>query len=264
MAHCGHCGAELAPGDEFCEACGAAVAPGHPDGQAPSEGSSGSTVRTALVAVVIVLGLLAVGGIVWGLMTLPMFSTIELVSSATTGLDATGTADSTAAATEGPIVVAPPVPTVVPSVVATPPTTPATGATATASAAEVKQITKIAGINSTSKPKKIELDYVQLLTGPAAETAAAAHGDEVTNDYYVVNDSKKIKTFPVSKSVVVVLHPGEGAEYKHTFSLAEFKTLYETSNEKVVAGRHYLVADSLFYVTIKNGVITHIENLWTP
>jgi hypothetical protein len=153
---------------------------------------------------------------------------------------------------------------VVPSVVATPPATPPTGTTTTAAAGEVKQITKIAGIHNTSKPKKIDLDYVQLLTGPAAETAAAAHGDEVTNDYYVVNDNKKLRTFPVSKSVVVVLHPGEGAEYKHTFSFADFRTLYETSNEKVVGGRHYLIADSLFYVTMKNGVVTRIENLWTP
>jgi hypothetical protein len=42
------------------------------------------------------------------------------------------------------------------------------------------------------------------LTGAAAASAAKAHGQTVEDDYFIVNDNKLIRTFPVATTVTVV------------------------------------------------------------
>jgi hypothetical protein len=41
-------------------------------------------------------------------------------------------------------------------------------------------------------------DLACYYTGPIAETIAAGRGDEVNNDYYVVNDNPTLRTVPVA------------------------------------------------------------------
>lgn len=55
----------------------------------------------------------------------------------------------------------------------------------------------------------VSFDPVDLLTGQAAQDAAAAHGDEVDNDYYLVNDDKSLIQLPViPDSQVSILQDG--------------------------------------------------------
>jgi hypothetical protein len=51
---------------------------------------------------------------------------------------------------------------------------------------------------------KLTFDRATLLTGKAAAAAAKAHGQQVDDDYFIVNDNPLIRTFPLSPSVVVV------------------------------------------------------------
>ena len=51
---------------------------------------------------------------------------------------------------------------------------------------------------------KLQFDRAQFLTGEAAQKAAKAHGDTAENDYYVVNDSKVLRTLVFSAACEVV------------------------------------------------------------
>lgn len=107
-------------------------------------------------------------------------------------------------------------------------------------------------------------DYVQFLTGSAAEKAAKKHGDTVENDYYVVNDNSAKRTIPVAAGVTIVLHPGDGPQFKRTFTLAQFEDLMD-STFATYGGKTYMWSDdTTFYVNVKNGKITRIENQWVP
>jgi hypothetical protein len=110
----------------------------------------------------------------------------------------------------------------------------------------------------------VTLDYVQFLTGAAADKAAKAHGTTVENDYYIVNDNKKLRVFPVASDVSIVLHPGNGPQFSRDFTLAEFKKLVSTG-EATYGGQLFGYDDvTTFYVDVKFGKVVRIENLWTP
>jgi hypothetical protein len=110
----------------------------------------------------------------------------------------------------------------------------------------------------------VTLDYVQFLTGAAADKAAKAHGTTVENGYYIVNDNKKLRVFPVASDVSIVLHPGNGPQDSRDFTLAEFKSLV-SSGEATYGGQLFGWDDvTTYYVDVKNGKVVRIENLWTP
>jgi hypothetical protein len=112
--------------------------------------------------------------------------------------------------------------------------------------------------------RTLTFDYMQFLTGTAAEKAAAKHGDTVENDYYVLNENTKKRTFPVASAVIIVLHPGEGPNYKRTFTFAEFRQLMDDGS-LTKAGKNYSWSkETIFNVNVKKGQVVRIENLWVP
>ena len=110
----------------------------------------------------------------------------------------------------------------------------------------------------------LTFDYVQFLTGSAADKAAKAHNDTVENDYYVVNDNKKLRTFPVSSAVVIVLHPGNGPQFHRNFTWAEFKSLMQTHTATYGGDMYDWSAETIYYINIKNGKVTRVEQQWVP
>lgn len=60
---------------------------------------------------------------------------------------------------------------------------------------------------TSGKPGTIVLDYAEYLTGKKAADAAKARGDESPppNDYYIVNDNTKLRTFKISPDAKVRL-----------------------------------------------------------
>jgi hypothetical protein len=110
----------------------------------------------------------------------------------------------------------------------------------------------------------ITFDYVQFLTGDAAEKAAKAHGQEAENDYFVVNDNPKLRTFPVSSSAVIKLHPAEDPSFTRDFSFSELKTLI-AAGSKTYGGKHYYwMSEATYYVNVEDGKVTRVENQWVP
>lgn len=209
--------------------------------------------RTALLGVVMLVGVLALTG---------CFPS----KSASTS---TGSADSTGSATATTGVAA--TTATVPSAVET--------ATTVVTEPEPAAVTKPTSniTNVTRQPTWIvksgvgdkgahtlTCDYVQFLTGSAAEKAAKKLGDTVENDYYVVNDNSMKRTIPVAAGVTIVLHPGDGPQFKREFTLAQFEDLMQ-STFATYGGKTYMWSnDMTFYINVKNGKITRIENQWVP
>jgi hypothetical protein len=110
----------------------------------------------------------------------------------------------------------------------------------------------------------LTLDYVQYLQGSAATKAAAAKGDTVENDYYVLNDNPKLRTFPVASGLTIIMHPGSGPQYHRDFTFSEFKTLM-SSGSVTYGGKYYNWSNQMtFWVNVKNGKLTRIEQQWVP
>jgi hypothetical protein len=209
--------------------------------------------RAALLGVVMLASALALTG------CFPSKS----ASTATGGADSTGSASATT------------------GVAATTATVPAAVETATTvvtepePAAVTKQPSNIA--NVTHQPTWIvksgvadngvhtmTCDYVQFLTGQAAEKAAKKQGDTVENDYYVVNENSLKRTISVAAGVTIVLHPGDGPQFKRVFTLAQFEDLMDNTSA-TYGGRTYMWSnDTIYYINVKNNKITRIENQWVP
>jgi hypothetical protein len=94
-----------------------------------------------------------------------------------------------------------------------------------------------------------EFDLAQLLTGAAAEAAAAERGDEVNNDYYIVNDNPRLRTLIAEGDTVVQVLEGGTPDLIDT-NVADFAV--ERS------------PDAGFWVTIEDGIVTEIEQQFVP
>jgi hypothetical protein len=254
MAYCGHCGAQLVDGDEFCRKCGTPVTSAV---GAPRETSARRTGRIALIVAAVVLGLLVLGGLVYLAVLLPMSSRVQEVSTGVTSATA-GAGSDVATTGAGQVATIPPPPPVSPPEV--PPVKPKS-LTANDVTHEATFITK-AGVANGSPT--LTFDYVQFLTGAAAMKAAAAHGDTVENDYYVANDNTKLRTFPVAAAVVIKLHPGDGPELSRNFTVAEFKSLISGGSATYGGKTYDWSAETTYYINVKNGKVTRVENQWVP
>lgn len=113
-------------------------------------------------------------------------------------------------------------------------------------------------INESAGKYSWVLDYAQWLTGAKAAAAAAANGDESPppNDYYVLNESAKLRTFPVSPSAKVTVYFGNPTD-KAVFSLGQYYDVWMNNTD----GNG---PNTGFWVTIQDGKVTAAEEQWTP
>lgn len=137
----------------------------------------------------------------------------------------------------------------------TPPPSPAPKAPS-----PVRQFTYIKSVKAAA-PSSIVADFAQFLTGKAAASAAAKAGDESPppNDYYIVNDNPKLRTLAVSPTVAVRLTTeDDGAPLPEGYdsTLAAFAKQLK-ANPDWAQYRH-------FWITIEDGVVTRIEEQFTP
>jgi hypothetical protein len=261
MGYCGHCGAQLHEGDEFCRVCGTAVSDVAPVAGPPADTSARKKGRIALIVAAIVLALLLLGGVVY----LFAFSgaTPKTQVSSTTGTQTTGTLGSglsTASAGSSTAPVAVPASTTPNPVV--PPKPPAPKPSPTANDV-THQATFITKTGTAGGAHTMTFDYVQFLTGSDAIKAATAHGDTVENDYYVVNDNPKLRTFPVASGVTIKLHPGDPSSSR-IFTFSEFKALMGSGTATYGGQVYDWNSQQTYYINVNNGKVTRVENVWVP
>jgi hypothetical protein len=111
---------------------------------------------------------------------------------------ATGPSPAPAVTTTGPG------PTVSPTGRASGTLTPSGSVTALAAPGS-KDFGYFPAVVSSGPPVRLSFDRAQFLTGDAANRAAAGRGDEtpVPNDYYVVNDNRRLRTLALAGDVQV-------------------------------------------------------------
>jgi hypothetical protein len=107
-------------------------------------------------------------------------------------------------------------------------------------------------------------DYAQFLTGQAAADAAEAAGDESPppNDYYVVNANPRLRTLPLAATVIVRLttEPGVGPlDGGYASSVTELSKILASDTEETASLRA-----NGYWLTLVNGVVTRIEEQYTP
>jgi len=95
-----------------------------------------------------------------------------------------------------------------------------------------------------------EFDRAEFLTGAEAEAAAAERGDEVNNDYYIVNDETDTVTVVASGDTEVVVLANQGGPDQVETNVADF-----------AVERH---EGSGFWLTIEDGIVTRIEEQFVP
>jgi hypothetical protein len=170
--------------------------------------------------------------------------------------------------TSGPPPIATGTPTATPTATVVPtssvtPTAPAAAVeTAPPAASTVRQITFITGVSgSASAGYTIKLDFLSDLSGTkAGEAYAKAHGDEwpPPNDYYYVNQSKKVRAFAISSKVVIRLMAPDGSK-KLKATVAQLRAHLLSGSEATFS------ASKIFYATIvDNKTVTRIDQQWVP
>ncbi|PVU82621.1 hypothetical protein DDP54_05965 [Cellulomonas sp. WB94] len=133
----------------------------------------------------------------------------------------------------------------------------------TAQAPEVtRQAAYVMGTYTAGGTRYLTVDYVQLLTGEAAGTAAAAHGDESPppNDYYIVNDSSLLRELPLAADVTVrVVTNADGSLDPAGSDLSAVDWVGRITGTD--AGRFL---SSLYRLTITDGTVDAIEEQYLP
>lgn len=121
-----------------------------------------------------------------------------------------------------------------------------------------KEFAYIADISEVAGRYTWVLDHAQLLTGAEAVAAATAHGDESPppNDYYIVNDNPKLRTYPVEADAKVVVAFGSPNDTM-TMVLGQYYDVW--LNDTDGNGKN-----TPFWVTIENGKVTGASEFWSP
>ncbi len=104
----------------------------------------------------------------------------------------------------------------------------------------------------------VTVDVVQFLTGAAAEKAARDDGKEAF-DYYVRNQNTKLRTLGYAPSVKVVVNTLTASE---TGSSTKDTTITLARLQAFLAKGE--AQKRLFYVVLKNGIVTTIHEQYLP
>jgi hypothetical protein len=126
-----------------------------------------------------------------------------------------------------------------------------------------QQYTFIRGVIEKSDSTYLEVDYIQYLTGDSAIAAAKRMGDldtfqtadgitheDVPNDYYILNESKKLRRIPIANE----------CKYDLLLFLDRIKKVDENS----LASLKRIYDDSPFLLTISNGEVIEVKEVFVP
>ena len=108
----------------------------------------------------------------------------------------------------------------------------------------------------------LEIDYIQFLTGDEAAAEAAARGDESPppNDYYIVNDNPRLRTFRVRDGIEVTMWTwnimDEGVREQQVLFDMWWDELFMHDNERL--------RSVPYWIDLEDSVIVSIEEQYLP
>ncbi len=116
----------------------------------------------------------------------------------------------------------------------------------------------------TAEPQVIVFDLAELLTGDEANQAAAERGKEtpVPNDYFIVNDNPRLRQLPVAPGLRILLL--DWTDCCDTVFRADPQLFQESFDQKTYPPGNYKGTFSGYWVTVRDGVVTKVEEQYFP
>lgn len=115
--------------------------------------------------------------------------------------------------------------------------------------------------------RTLGIDLAEFLTGDAADKAAAdageiEAGEEVPNDYFIDNGQEEYVTIPLARNVTVrvVGDPPELVDGE----LGPFAEAFAERPDEIDPDSRYRGVTSQYWVTVRNGQVTAIEEQYLP
>jgi hypothetical protein len=107
---------------------------------------------------------------------------------------------------------------------------------------------------------RVTFDLAIFHTGADAEQAAAAHGDEPVNDYYIENDNPRLRTIPIAADAIVRYLPVGSA----TTELVPGNVDAWLEAVMGTAQTDYGGKEVPWWFSVNDGVVTRIEQPYLP
>lgn len=197
--------------------------------------------------------LLVVGAIVLGLLSIAAGAVIAL-----SGDERAAEAPNSTPETPGTIPPGTQTPTSTAS--ETESTTPSTSPTESPVLADGRHFVYVTeGARRADGSSTVTFDLAYFYRGGRAEQEAAERGDEVVNDYYIVNENPRLRTLPLADAVVVRYIPVDRCcDLRDGDVDAWLESVLET-NPTDYAGK-----DAAWWFRVEGGQITRIEQQFLP
>ncbi len=143
-------------------------------------------------------------------------------------------------------------------------TPPAGAEEPTRPAGVARHVGFITRIDTTAEPHRLTIDYAELLTGEAADSAHRADGLGAIEGelFYLRNRNPKLRTFPVAEGVVVIMSTWE----IETDGVAEQPVRWADWVEVMPGGSraNLRLSEAPYWITIKDGQIIRIAEQYLP
>lgn len=107
--------------------------------------------------------------------------------------------------------------------------------------------------------RRVRFDLAYFLTGAKAQAAAADHGDEVVDGYYIVNDNPRLRALPLADDVEVEYIPESNCCELQPGNVNAWVETVLATNPTDYAGTNVP-----WWLTIEGGRITRIEQQYLP
>jgi hypothetical protein len=107
--------------------------------------------------------------------------------------------------------------------------------------------------------RRVRFDLAYFFTGTKAAKAAADHGDEVVDDYYIVNDNPRLRTLPLADDVEVEYVPESNCCELQPGNIDAWIEAVAATNPTDYAGTNVP-----WWFMVEGGEITRIEQQYLP
>ena len=197
--------------------------------------------------------LLVVGAIVLGLLSIAAGAVIALSGDERAAEAPNSTPETTETTPTGPQ-------TPTPTASETESTTPSTSPTESPVLADGRHFVYVTeGARREDGSSTVTFDLAYFYRGGRAEQEAAERGDEVVNDYYIVNENPRLRTLSLADAVVVRYIPvDQCCDLQDGNVDAWLESVLET-NPTDYSGK-----DAAWWFRVEGGQITRIEQLFLP
>jgi hypothetical protein len=112
---------------------------------------------------------------------------------------------------------------------------------------------------SASGKTKVRFDLAYFLTGAKAQAAAADHGDQVVDGYYIVNDNPRLRTLPLADDAEVGYIPESNCCELQPGNIDAWVEAVLATNPTDYAGTNVP-----WWFTVEGGKIARIEQQYLP